>query len=481
MKVLLLNQCFYPDVVSTAQYLTELATELSARGHEVTVIAGDRGYDDPSVRFARRESWNNIQIIRIPTLSLGKSSRWRRAFNFGSFAIVCALRLLLLRRFDVVVALTSPPLISFLAALFVRLKGGSFCFWVMDLNPDEAIAAGWLAEGSVVARCFQSMLRYSFKHATQTIVLDRFMRDRVLAKGADPQRVTIIPPWSHDDAVEFSVEGREAFRREHGLSDRFVVMYAGNHSPCHPLDTLLAAAVKLKDRDDIAFCFVGGGSEHAKVREFALRHKLGNVTCLRYQALDQLSSLLSAADLHVVVMGDAFVGIVHPCKIYNIMAVGAPALYIGPQPSHVTDIASYSESTKLFLTRHGDVAGVTENILLAREQRTRLENPLSASLSHAVRPLTEPAQSHCNAPLFPGGGGDFSEGINRAVTRSCNSEVTTGLFKKQTLLPQLVNAIGGNSFENLFRPLPDSDNRFVDYHAAHPPAVSTSQATRHPN
>jgi glycosyltransferase involved in cell wall biosynthesis len=429
LKVLLLNQCFYPDVVATAQHHTELATELSARGHDVTVIAGDRGYDDPSLRFPRRERWNNIEIIRIPSLSLGKSSRWRRVFNFGSFAIVCALRLLLLRRFDVVVALTSPPLISFLGALFVRLKGGSFCFWVMDLNPDEAIAAGWLAEGSVAARCFQWMLRYSLKHATQTIVLDRFMRERVLAKGADARRVTVIPPWSHDDAVEFSVAGRESFRREHGFGDRFVVMYAGNHSPCHPLDTLLGAALELKARDDVAFCFVGGGSEQAKVRDFTLRHGLDNVNCLPYQPLAQLSSLLSAADLHVVVMGDEFVGIVHPSKIYNIMAVGAPALYIGPQPSHVTDIAS--QHAQVFLKSHGDVGGVVESVLLAREQQARVKR--------------------------------------------------TGIFTKERILPQLVNAIGGNSFENLFRPLPDSDGRFVDHYAAHPAAVSTAQATRHPN
>ncbi|HKS08738.1 MAG TPA: glycosyltransferase family 4 protein [Pyrinomonadaceae bacterium] len=427
MKVLLLNQCFYPDVVSTAQYLTELATELSAQGHDVTVIAGDRGYDDPSLRFPRRESWNNIEIIRIPSLSLGKSSRWRRAFNFGSFAIVCAWQLLWLRRFDVVVALTSPPLISFLGALFVRLKGGSFCFWVMDLNPDEAIAAGWLAEGSVPARCFQWMLRYSLKHATQTIVLDRFMRDRVLAKGVDAQRVTVVPPWSHDDVVEFSIAGREAFRREHGLSDRFVVMYAGNHSPCHPLDTLLEAALKLKACADIAFCFVGGGSEQAKVREFALKHELSNVKCLPYQPLDQLAGSLSAADLHVVVMGDEFVGIVHPCKIYNIMAVGAPALYIGPQPSHISDLTVQIEHK-----RHGDVDGVVESITQTSRQPIR-------------------------------------------------RSYRTRIFRKERILPELVNAIGGNSFENLFRPLPDSDNRFVDYHAAHSAAVSTAQATRHPN
>ena len=427
MKFLLLNQCFYPDVVSTAQHLTDLATELSARGHDVTVIASDRGYDDPQVRFPRRETWNNIRIIRIPSLSLGKTSRWRRALNFSSFIVMCTLRLLLLGRFDVVVALTSPPLISFLAALLVRLKGGRFCFWVMDLNPDEAIAACWLKEDSLAARVLKSMLGYSLKRADRTIVLDRFMRDRVLAKGVNVRRVTIIPPWSHDDAVSFSAAGREAFRAQHGLDDRFVVMYSGNHSPCHPLDTLLATALKLRHRDEIVFCFIGGGSEHRKVQEFARHHELNNVRCLPYQPLNQLSHSLSAADLHVVVMGDAFVGIVHPCKIYNLLQVGAPVLYIGPQPSHISDLA-----LPLTHKQHGDVAGVTAAIAQASRQPSR-------------------------------------------------TSYGRWIFKKELLVPQLLEAIEGDSVENLFRPLPDSDQRFADYHTADPAAVPAFQATRHPN
>jgi len=365
LKILLLNQCFYPDVVSTAQHLTDLATELAARGHEVTVVTSDRGYDDAAVRFKRRERWQGIEIVRIPSVSFGKQGRWRRAFNFGSFLAVCSLRLLTLQRFDVTIALTSPPLISFLAALFVKLKGGRFCFWVMDLNPDEAIAAGWLDEKSLRSRLLQRMLRYSFSAATQTIVLDRFMKERVVAKGVEAERVTIVPPWSHDDHVSYSEAGREAFRRQHHLVDKFVVMYSGNHSPCHPLDTLLQAAHVFETRPEIVFCFVGGGSEQAKVRESGL----SNVQCLPYQPLDELSSSLSAADLHVVVMGEKFVGIVHPCKVYNILTVGAPVLYIGPEPSHVTDIAS--QHGRFFHAPHGDVDAVVAAISEAMTNPSR--------------------------------------------------------------------------------------------------------------
>lgn len=360
MRILLLNQCFYPDVVSTAQHLTDLATTLASRGHAVTVIASDRGYDDPAIRFKHRERWNGIDIIRIPNASFGKSSKWRRFLNFGSFLLLCSLRLLFLPRFDVVVALTSPPLISFLAALFVKLKGGGFCFWVMDLNPDEAIAAGWLEQNSVTSRIFQRMLNYSLKVASRTVVLDRFMKERVVAKGVDPTRITIVPPWSHDDTVIYSAAGREEFRQQHGLSEKFVVMYSGNHSPCHPLDTLLDAARVLPE---VVFCFVGGGSEQAKVRESGL----SNVKCLPYQPLNELSNSLSAADLHVVVMGDKFVGIVHPCKVYNILSIGAPVLYIGPAQSHVTDIAS--QHGQFFLARHGDVETIVKAIPQAMQHK----------------------------------------------------------------------------------------------------------------
>jgi glycosyltransferase involved in cell wall biosynthesis len=363
LKVLLLNQCFYPDVVSTAQHLTDLALGLVEKGHEVTVIASDRGYDNPQNRFPRREIWKGITIIRIPSVSLGKKSKWRRALNFGSFLAMCSLRLLLMPGFDLVVSLTSPPLISFLGSLFVKVNGGKMIFWVMDMNPDEAIAAGWLRENSITARILRTLLNYSLTHAEKIVVLDRFMRSRMLDKGIAEEKLVTIAPWSHSDAVRYDEAARLAFRKEHGFSDKLVVMYSGNHSPCHPLDTLVRAAQNLSGNSKIVFAFVGGGSEQTKVRLYAEKHGLDNIVCLPYQPLDKLSGSLSAADLHVVVMGEAFAGIVHPCKVYNILEVGAPFLYIGPPASHVVDLLSELKNSAPFCNAsHDDVDAVTRYI-----------------------------------------------------------------------------------------------------------------------
>src|SRR4051812_38860122 len=176
MRVLLLNQCFWPDVAATGQHLTDVALGLTERGHQVTVVCADRAYDAPQTRFSRRESWRGIDIIRVPSVQANKKSRLQRGLNFASFLFACAARLLFMQRQDVVIALTSPPLISWMASWFTRLKGGRLISWVMDLNPDEAIAAGWLAKDSFTARVLERLLLTSMRRSSAIVVLDRFVK-----------------------------------------------------------------------------------------------------------------------------------------------------------------------------------------------------------------------------------------------------------------------------------------------------------------
>ncbi len=368
MRFLLLNQTFHPDVMATGQYLTEVALRLAERGHEVTVVTSRRAYDDPEMQFPREETWRGIRIIRVGSTGFGKGTRWKRVADFGSFLALCALRLAFLRRQDAVVALTSPPFIGFLGACLPKLRGSRFFYWVMDFNPDEAIAAGWLRSGSRSARALEWVSRFSLRRAVRIIALDRFMRDRIVAKGFPPHKIIVLPPWSNDSEVRFDPKDRERFRKTHGLDGKFVVMYSGNHSPCHPLETLLDAARRLTEEPKIVFCFIGGGSEWRKIRDQVAKEKNGkesarNIVCLPYRPLSQLSASLSSADLHVVVLGEPFVGLVHPCKIYNILRIGAPLLYIGPQPSHITEVLQDLKGEHTWATAaHGDVESVIKQI-----------------------------------------------------------------------------------------------------------------------
>ena len=377
--------------MATGQYLAELAAALAEKGHEVTVVTGRRAYDDPAKLFSARETWRGVRIFRVFSTRFGKRAKWRRAADFASFIFFCCARLALLRRQDVVVALTTPPLISFIGAWRAKLWRARFCYWVMDLNPDEAVAAGWLRAESCAGRVLERMSRFSLRRADRIIALDRFMRDRIAAKGIAPEKIAVIAPWSHDREVRFDAAGREQFRQAHGLQDKFVVMYSGNHSPVHPLDTLMQAAEKLQGDASIAFCFVGGGSEFKRVQRWAEGGRLTsdrrrpasslstfnsqpssgkrpNILCLPYQPLNELAASLSAADAHVVVMGEAMLGLVHPCKIYNILAVGAPVIYIGPKPSHVTEILNrLGDEYPSRQVMHGEADLLADQIQLLRQ------------------------------------------------------------------------------------------------------------------
>jgi glycosyltransferase involved in cell wall biosynthesis len=334
---------------ATAQMLTGLGEELARQGHEVRVICGRRKYDKPSVLFSKKEEHNGVQITRIWNSALGKRAKWKRAIDFATWLAAAELALLREPKPDVVVTLTTPPLLSVLGARYAKRVGARLVPWMMDLNPDEAVAAGWLRQGSLMESFLRKALERSFEQSAAIIALDRFMADRIAAKGVDRRKIHVVAPWAHDKEVKPDPEGSKVFRREHGLTDAFVVMYSGNHSPCHPLDAVIQVAREFKEANGagggrreaggkIKFLFVGGGTGWEEIRRIKEKEKLTNVICLPYQPLSKVGASLGAADLHVVAMGEAFVGLVHPCKVYNLLSLGLPWVGIGPKECHLADL-----------------------------------------------------------------------------------------------------------------------------------------------
>ena len=129
----------------------------------------------------------------------------------------------------------------------------------------------------------------SFRQSTAIIALDRFMADRIAAKGIDRRKIHVVAPWAHENAVKPDPEGSKEFRLRHGLEGSFVVMYSGNHSPCHPLGTVIEVARKLlvnvKVNESVKFLFVGGGTQWNEIKAVKERENLTNVVCLRRQAI----------------------------------------------------------------------------------------------------------------------------------------------------------------------------------------------------
>ena len=349
--LLIISQVYVPDPASVGQHVADVAEEMAGRGWRVVVYTAANGYDDPAVRYPRRETRNGVDVRRLPFSSFGKSSITVRLFAQAIFLVQAAMWGLFTRKLQRVMVSTSPPFAGVVGAMIAKIRRVPFLWWVMDLNPDQLVAAGKIAPRALAVRFFDLLNRVTLRHAAKVVVLDRFMRERVLAKLAVPDKVHVLPPWPHDDYLG-RPSGPNRFRAEQGWGDAFVVMYSGNHSLQNPLTTLLEAIRRFEGDRRVRFVFVGGGAGKADV-ERLIAAGATNVTSLPYQPIEVLGESLSAADLHVVSVGDDMVGIVHPCKIYGALAVGRPILLFGPDPCHAGDILA--EAAIGWHVRHGDV------------------------------------------------------------------------------------------------------------------------------
>lgn len=350
--LLVISQVYAPDPAAVGQHLTDVAEAMAARGWRVVVYTARRGYDQPSTVYPRREIRNGVVVCRLPFSSFGKKSIAIRLVAGLLFVAQAVAAAAFTRRMTAVLVSTSPPF-AHLAGLALRfLRSTPFVWWVMDINPDQLIAAGRLRATSILARLLDAANRAALRKAFAVIVLDRFMRQRMLQKGAITQSLHTVRPWSHNHALESAESGTNSFREAHGLREKFVVMYSGNHAIQHPLETLLEAATRLAHDDSIRFVFVGGGAGKALVEE-RLRAGSANIQSLPFQPLASLATSLAAADMHVVSMADNVVGIVHPCKIYGALAAGRPVMFFGPIESHVGELLR--EARYGAVIPHGDI------------------------------------------------------------------------------------------------------------------------------
>ncbi len=363
LRVLVLNQSFWPDVAATAQHAFDLARYLSERGDHVTAIASRSFYGQRGSTLPEKEEVDGIRIHRVSSSVFGKRGIVSRSVDFLFFNVACLFKAVSLPRYDVVICLTTPPFIALIGIILRWMKGTRFVFWTMDLYPDVPVAAGVIKRGSIVHRTFRALDRFCLHRADLVVVLGRCMHRRVLASGVRPERLVTITPWSDPNEVKqvparrfagatealaaarHSVSGtpstiasENAFRAEWGIGNRFTIEYSGNCGIGHDVTSVCDAMLLTKDDDGIRWVIVGGGVAWPVIEQFIARHRIGNVVLRPYQPRSRLGELIALGDVHLVLVANGFEGLLLPSKFYGVMAAGRPTIYVGPEESEVAQV-----------------------------------------------------------------------------------------------------------------------------------------------
>ena len=393
MHIVALSQVYWPDDVSTAQHLTDLCELLSCQGEYVEVITSKHKYEESRIVYPGTEQHHDVSIRRLNDFGFGKRTVLGRLLDFTSFNFLLFFRIVFAKKPDLYLGMTSPPLVSFFGVLVAKLRQVKFCYWTMDLQPELSIRSGLIGERSLMARMLVSIGDKIFRNADKIIVLDKYMKEHVIRRGAKPDAISIVPVWP---VMQNRYEGdrlQNPFRLKHGFGNATVIMYSGNHSLVHPLDSILQAAVQLKNNTSVIFAFIGAGIRTRDVTHYKQEHHLDTVIQLPYQPRESIHISLGAADIHVVVMGNDLVGYTHPNKIYGAMFIGKPIIYIGPTPSHVTDILEHVPGN--IIVNHGQVDRLVEEIVsLMAKGVSELERIGNANLRYAQEHFSPETLKH---------------------------------------------------------------------------------------
>jgi glycosyltransferase involved in cell wall biosynthesis len=316
MRIVLLNQFFWPDAVATSQILTDLARTLALE-HEVTVICGGMG-----TTIANSSPWPGVAMVRTRNVGFNHSGPVRLA-SYLSYLTGTLWHGLRLRRPDVYVTLTTPPVLPVMGALFGTLRRARHVIWEMDVYPDIATDIGYAKKDGIVDRVAGAILDWSRRRAEAIIVLGDDMKARLVARGIPQDKIHVAENWA---------DGGEITPRPMPQGP-LVVHYSGNLGLAHETETITTVIGRLRNHPGIQFIFAGGGPRRPALERFCRAEEIHNVDFRPYCTRAELGRNLAQGHLGLVTQSPQALGSVVPSKIYGIMAAGRPLLYIGPSGS----------------------------------------------------------------------------------------------------------------------------------------------------
>lgn len=389
-KILIVSDYYYPDDISTGYFLTGIAEGLAGH-YPVQVFCGWPAEPKLASAAPRRELRKGVSIRRHRSLGgkdKGLMSRILRNLHFGMSTFLSTL--LSLRRGDIALVVTNPPLLPFFVAMACWLRNSRCLLLVHDVYPEVLVATGILGHGSPFVALLGWMNGRLYRNMDRIIVLGRDMKRTVGRRLLGTEdRVVIVPNWGDIGTVRPAPRAANPLLRKVGIADKFIVLLSGNLGRGHDIESVVACAQALCDDENIHFLVAGGGSKRAWLARIVKEAGLTNLTLLERQDRHSLSTLLNAADLTVIAFLRGMVGVSVPSRLYNLMAAGKPVLAAADADSELALVVREERIGWVVPPEQPNL--MIEAILAARADRARLREFGVRARQAAVAKYSEPA------------------------------------------------------------------------------------------
>jgi glycosyltransferase involved in cell wall biosynthesis len=332
MKILLLNQVFVSPGEPGHTRHFELAQALRRKLHEMVIIASNLNYQtgmpiDPTKNSFFEQDLEEVKVIRIPIYSAIHQSYLSRIRSFLSFMFRSISISMRIPDVDLVMG-TTPPLFQALSAWWVAFwRHKPYLLEVRDLWPDFAIDMG-VIKNPIVIWLARGLENFLYKRAAKILVNSPAYPEIIEKKGIRKDKIVFIPYGTDIHMFSPKVDGSKV-RKDLGIQKEFLVVYTGALGQANDIETVLRAAVLLKQQKNIKIALFGDGKQREKLEANAKRLKLNNAIFAGSRPKKEMPSVVASADACLAILDDIpMFRTTYPNKVFDYMAAGKPTILV---------------------------------------------------------------------------------------------------------------------------------------------------------
>ena len=329
----IVTELFYPDEVSSALVMTEIAEEI-AKSEKVKVICGPMGYEK-SYKAQHRMLSDKIIINRVNIVELNKNKLITRVFRFVLLSIKMSIKVLInVKKGDNLLLVTNPAFLILTVSVIKLFKKFNLAILIHDVFPENLIPGNILHLHSWKYNLIKSVYDSAYRKADKIIVLGTDMEQLMLKKlRYNIPPIEIITNWADDDTFPLKNFNKSQYLGI-DVTDKIVISFAGNFGRLQGLLEFLSAFNEASN-PNLLLVLIGDGAFKSQIETYIEIEKMDNVVLLGSKPRAEQNLFLNACDIGLITLKKGMKGLGVPSKTYNIMAAGKPLLYVGDNQSEI--------------------------------------------------------------------------------------------------------------------------------------------------
>ena len=334
MRILIYGINYYPELTGIGKYTGEMASWFVQQGHDVSVFTAMPYYPEWKIHSSYKgklwykEIIDGVKVYRCPFYvpkTVNSKKRIIHEFSFLSSSIFRWITVLFKKKYDLVITVAPPFHIGIFPYFYSRLRKTIIVNHIQDLQIDAAKDLNMLSNQKALDLMLK-LEKFLFMRSDFVSTLTQGMKERILKKGIDENKIIMLPNWVDIDFIR-PLSRKQSLREQFNIpTDDTVILYSGNMGKKQGLDLIINVAELYKCRFDIHFIMVGAGSEKDSLEKKAIDKGLLNMKFYPLQPYEKLPALLATADIHLVLQRKDASDLVMPSKLTGILAAGGCAI-----------------------------------------------------------------------------------------------------------------------------------------------------------